>query len=499
METPLSDSLSQLRIIKDNDEITLPPQDGRSRRSSDNDMILLHVLFLEGYCQVSWMQNELVQSPCFRDDNVFVIKRVWVTDPSFLRNSNQEEDWRPDFYGTKRALEEITSGRYHAIVVVDYSNTADYDEFQDIFGAILQQFVQKGGVVAFPSSESSLVSTLQTLFGVTWQRSNYFRTTWGPCPENEPWIRYSFGNGPLGQAILDPYSVKANTLRHVPVQERCFGVTTESRAQSLVPAMAAQDISRPRYDPDSVTAVAASHDDNGEDYYYDGLLEQDYDIIVAMHKYGQGCLAYFGDVNCEIKTCQLVAAFLLSRCPPHPIECTTRSRLDEQSFDRVQQLKALGNECFQNENINGALQYYTSALAIYQTCLGARGEQRDVLIALHSNMSLVYYKKKMLREAEASATKAIALDESHVKSLYRRGLVRYEMSLHRQEDESSASPSMDNLQRLYKSKRDLMNIPSPQDTRTRKDVRTLLAKIEKEMKSSEREQQNAFPMYGFTS
>ena len=35
-----------------------------------------------------------------------------------------------------------------------------------------------------------------------------------------------------------------------------------------------------------------------------------YDVIVAMHEYGKGVVAYFGDVNAERETIWLVAAFV---------------------------------------------------------------------------------------------------------------------------------------------------------------------------------------------
>jgi len=112
-----------------------------------------------------------------------------------------------------------------AIVVMDYSSPEERENFEGTFGEILREFVSAGGVVAFPSSEGLLVSTLQKYFDVEWKMSAYYRTNWGPCIEdNERNVNYSFGNGNLSRRVIKEYSAKAVSLR-VPKHERCFGVT----------------------------------------------------------------------------------------------------------------------------------------------------------------------------------------------------------------------------------------------------------------------------------
>lgn len=183
---------------------------------------------------------------------------------------------RPDAFGVKRCQNEIRSGRYQSIVVLDYSNPDLVKKFERDFGKLLQNFARAGGAVAFPSSEGLIISTLQNYFDVEWKFSDYYRTNWGPCLEdNEINIHRNFGNGTLSKSVIKGYSAKGCSFR-VPKHERCFGVTDESTTQSLVPFMAGRDKSK----------------QEGED---------DYDVVVAVHDFGKGVIAYFGDVNAECR------------------------------------------------------------------------------------------------------------------------------------------------------------------------------------------------------
>jgi len=117
--------------------------------------------------------------------------------------------------------------------VLDLSAPSLREDFEKEFGVLLQQFVRAGGVVAFPSSEGIPVITMGDYFNVEWKCGDYYRTTWGPCIENEKNINYSFGNGNLSRRIIKNYSAKGTCLNGVPKHERCFGVTKDSRTQSL--------------------------------------------------------------------------------------------------------------------------------------------------------------------------------------------------------------------------------------------------------------------------
>ena len=54
---------------------------------------------------------------------------------------------------------------------MDYSCAEYFEEFENSLGPHVQKFVQNGDVAAFPSCESALVSTLEKLFGTTWEIS----------------------------------------------------------------------------------------------------------------------------------------------------------------------------------------------------------------------------------------------------------------------------------------------------------------------------------------
>ena len=415
----------------------------------------LRILFLEGYCQVPWMETSFVRCPPiggvtrpFRPSKIF---RVWCSDPSYLG----ENEVKPDAYGVKRCQDEIRSGRYHAIVVLDYSNPEEREEFEDAFGDLLQQFVEAGGVVAFPSSEGMLVHTLEKYFGVEWQMADYYRTTWGPCMENEQNINYSFGNGNLSRRVIKNYSAKGTSLRGVPEKERCFGVTEDSRTQSLVPMMNGEDKSK--------------SDDNG-----------DYDVIVAMHDYGKGCVAYFGDVNAEQETIWLVAAFVESRAPKFPIDCF--SRIEDGAFQEVIHLKDEGNDLFKAGELNQALDKYASALDKFGTKLGANGEQRDCYKALLSNMSLIHYKKEDYINSEDCASKVLDMEWGHEKCSYRRAIARLKIS---------QSKSGGNIALLRKAKDDVLNAGKTPPA-TMKATQKLMAQIEAEIKNLKKTERKNF-------
>ena len=123
-------------------------------------------------------------------------------------------------------IDEIMSGKYHAIIVMDYSELVE--EFEGAFGTLLQNFVRAGGLVAFPTSEGSIMETLQKYFGVEWEYTSYYRTRWGPfLDDNKSNIYRNFGNGSQSQSVIKDYSVKANAI-WAPKHERCFGVTERS-------------------------------------------------------------------------------------------------------------------------------------------------------------------------------------------------------------------------------------------------------------------------------
>jgi hypothetical protein len=293
------------------------------------------------------------------------------------------------------------------------------------------------------------VSSLEQWFDVEWKRSSYYRTNWSPCEENMDKINSSFGNGDLARRIIKPYSAKGNTLKSVPIHERCFGVGEDSKTQSPVSFMSNKDVSK-------------------------GSDDDDYDIIVAMHEYGKGAIAYFGDVNGEAETLWLVAAFIESRAPKLPIDIF--SSLSESEFAEVKQLKDAGNSEFGASNLDQAVANYNSALDLFGSRLGSNGTQRETYVALLSNLSLVYLKKKLYHDAETMAGKGLEAECGHAKCSYRRAMARLHISL---------NTSGGDLPRLRGAMKDVLD--SEHGDATRK----LLLRIEKEkMKVEQREQQH---------
>jgi hypothetical protein len=356
----------------------------------------------------------------------------------------------------ERCQDEIRSGKYHAIVVVDYSVPEEPPKFESSFGDLLQKFVHAGGVVAFPSSEGGVpVLTMAKYFDVEWNTSDYYRTIWGPCLEdNERNINYSFGNGSLSRRVITEYSAKGTSLR-VPKHERCFGVTENSRTQSLVPFMAGLDKAK------------TSSDEN-------------YDVIVAVHEYGKGSVAYFGDCNAEDQTIWLVAAFLESRSPKLPIDCF--SHIDEDIFVEISRLKDIANESFKERDLDGALATYLLALEKFGTKLGSNGPQRDCYLALLSNVSLNYYKKEDYLQSEVFASKVLDIEWGHEKCSYRRALARLKIS--------QTTPG-GNLALLRNARSDALNSGTTSPS-SRRAVQILLSQIESEIKMIEKKGRRQF-------
>jgi len=428
----------------------------------DNEIPLdIHILFIEGYCQAPWMETSFVNCPpVIGDTRPFSCHstfRVWCTDPSELGTNEVQ----PDAFGVKRAQDEIRSGKYHAIVVMDYSNMEERNEFESAFGNLLQEFVAAGGVVAFTSSEGLPVTTTQKYFDTDWTVSNYYRTTWFPClMDNERNVNYSFGNGNLSRRIIKEFSCKGMSLR-VPKHERCFGVTENSTTQSMVPHMSGRDVSK------------ESEDDN-------------YDVIIAMHDYGKGVIAYFGDVNAEHETIWLVAAFVESRSPKLPIDCF--SRIDDQAFSEILQLKEEGNASFKNGSLDEAMTSYDAALDKFGKKLGTNGPQRDCYVALLSNASLIQYKKGNYRRSEEYATKVLDIEWGHEKCSYRRAMARFKIS--------QGSEGGD-LILLRKAKRDVLNAGRTPPS-TLQATQKLLQQIGNEIKRLETKERRQFST-GFQS
>ena len=313
------------------------------------------------------------------------------------------EEQEPGALAMDVCRQEISSGKYNAIVVADLSY--DHSIFEKELGAALKSFAERGGAVAFPTSEGgNLAPTLDRLFGTGWTASGYYRTNWAVCAENRERVSASFGAE--GGAS---FSVKACSLRNVPPHERCFGVTEESRTQSHVPFMAGADVSKPA-EPDSVTAAAAA-------------LDADYDCCVAMHAVGQGKIAYFGDVNVEDATGKLVCSWVVTNASwPKPVPAWTipsSLQLVKEKFDAAMGEKTRGNAAFGTSQFDEALRHYGEALRHYGEAIGS-ATQREEKVKISSNRAECLLRLERWGDAEAAASDALELAPAHPKSLLRR-------------------------------------------------------------------------------
>jgi hypothetical protein len=311
--------------MRDEPRSTAENADGQSESPDTRNDI--HVLFIEG--EASFMPIKYQTYKSFDGKNRFAHLhpfRVCCCDPCYFEGD--DEYIPPDAFGAERCYEEIESGRYHAIIVMDLPR-CEYD-FELMYGHLIKAFVDAGGVVAFPSSEGNIVETLGEMFDIDWRPGSYYRSNWGPClGVNETNIQKSFGKGKFSKQVIKDYSVKATTLVAVPLHERCFGLTDHSKRSW------GEDISVEADDPN-------------------------YEAVVAMHEHGKGVIAYFGDVNAEDQTIELVAAFIESRAPRQPIDCF--SGLEQITFVAILQLKEEGNEHFTSGRIDDAIVSYKAAL-----------------------------------------------------------------------------------------------------------------------------------------
>mmetsp|Transcript_6053 Transcript_6053/g.9598 ORF Transcript_6053/g.9598 Transcript_6053/m.9598 type:complete len:253 (+) Transcript_6053:542-1300(+) len=239
-------------------------------------------------------------------------------------------------------------------------------------------------------------------------------------------------------------------MNRVPPHERCFGVTEHSTMQSLVPDMTGKGVS------------SKSDDD-------------DYDVVIAMHTCGKGCIAYFGDVNAEDQMLWLVSSFVESRYPKLPVDCFSSN--DDKTFSEIIQLKRDDNTLFKEGKLDEAITKCQLALEKFGPKLGSNGEQKDGRIAILSNLSLVLFKKKDFLQSESVVSQALEMEWGHSKCSYRRAMACFRIS--------QSTPGGD-LKRLRQAKKDVLNADISKSTRD------LFLRLEAEIKKIEKEEQKRF-------
>ena len=229
----------------------------------------MRVLMIEGLGMVDWMETKILGDElpssdtliCMPDPTIANAKAAWqgvaIERCSFEHGKNP--------VAIDRCKETICGGNFDAVLVCDLSlfegPTTAGPLFEQHVGPLLQQYVSAGGAVAFTSAEGfQLQPTLQRLFGTVWERSSYYRTNWSPVEANRANVSAIFPPSLASRS----FSAKACSVRGVPLHERMFATTPDSRTQSHVPFMNGRPVGE-RSEPDSVLAP-----------------EEDYDVVVAM-------------------------------------------------------------------------------------------------------------------------------------------------------------------------------------------------------------------------
>jgi ankyrin repeat protein len=237
-----------------------------------------------------------------------------------------------------------------------------------------------GGFTAFTTCElPSLLPILGRLFGTTWTPSGCYRTTWGPCTANMSNVGNYFGEHKDLQ-----FSSKSSSMRDVPDFEKCFGAMLKSRHESL--AMLVLEQPNPR----------------------SGLEDGDYDVCIAVHSFGRGCISVFGDINFEPTTALLVSGF-----------CLRETAVEAEVFAMAREEKERGNAKFLSGDTACALEHYRAAEIMFGEVIGT-ATQREEKVKILSNSSQCLLALGLHAEAAAKASQALALDGRHVKSLLRR-------------------------------------------------------------------------------
>ena len=260
-----------------------------------------------------------VQMPCGSSPRVLAIHGMGMSDEQWYYNhlfgkstagcrmAQSEEDqseaaaawlgvrvddlsfgWAEDVALVGACQGAIVSGRYDGIVLCDLSLRDLMEEperlFEQLIGSHLQAFASAGGRVAFPTSDGMLMANMGVLnrtFGVNWEVCSYTKEYWGPlsAASTAPYA---------APASLKVIYTKASTLKKVPVNERVCGAVANSQTYEI--------------GPDGDFEDQAAFDSFAERCGYSA----------AAHKYGRGCIAYFGDTNCSLQTPLNVSNFCQS-------------------------------------------------------------------------------------------------------------------------------------------------------------------------------------------
>ena len=414
-----------------------------------------NVLFLDGFHQVPWMMDRLLEH--FSDKQDF--RLTYLVINCYQRNSKtMERSFDPT--SVAKVEQALMTGNFHAVCVVDLTQFG-LDDLTNHFGKVLQRFCASGGALAFPVSEmSNFLSSFTKLFETQWLPGDYNTATkWVLESEQNDRVADYFGSHP---SLTQSFEASCVSLFNVPTYERIYAIEPSQRQTMQTPT----------------TLTPGSTKTTSEE-----KQESDYNVCVAIHNYGLGCLAFFGDV--DLKQPDLLFLFLQTSSPIQPIDAL--AKLNKDTFERVKSLKLQGNDLFGQQNYKEAIEKYQQAVELYGTQAGSHGEQQQEHAILYSNIAECCLR---LHEYDASiqaASKALEQSPTMVKAAVRYAKARVAMA-HQEK----------NRHYLELADHVLKNIPCPESEQEQISLGDMTKKVEGLLLEMEKKQKDGFRS-GFAS
>ena len=149
--------------------------------------------------------------------------------------------------------------------------------YSNVFRDKIVAWVNRGGRLIVQGERPQGYGNWPAWFGKSWESRDYFRTDYACNGKNDADIHWcKWYHKAKGAITTQRYNAKTVMLSGVAPEDNLFSTSDESRSYSLVPMMSGRDI------------------EGGQS-------------AVALGKYGEGSISYFGDVNAEEETCDIMA------------------------------------------------------------------------------------------------------------------------------------------------------------------------------------------------
>lgn len=236
--------------------------------------------------------------------------------------------------------------------------------------------------MAFPSTEGLLLLPfLVSVFGVEWTDGGYGNRTTAKKPESDARLKRIFGSS------INEYATfygKGVSFRSVPSHEQCL-----------------------------IEPVTVDDFDDQEDPDYEPRVVPDKEIEarVAAHIYGNGMIAYFGDVNAEEQIIRLVVGF----CTAHDDPCAD-DQLNQREMREVRELVGEVRIHMEEGLMDGTWILSKKALKVYGKRNGSVGEQRKLKLFLLTCATEGLLEGGRLLEALETAKEAVILNDQSRKA-----------------------------------------------------------------------------------